>query len=58
MLRLAGMPTITDPPPVPLDTKLLELRTALDAEIPAKQLDRNLLVATWNLRAFGDLTDK
>ena len=52
------MPSVTDPPPVPLDTKLLELRTALDAEIPAKQLDRNLLVATWNLRAFGDVTDK
>ena len=52
------MPSVTDPPPVPLDAKLLELRTALDAEIPAKQLDRNLLVATWNLRAFGDVTDK
>ena len=52
------MPTITDPPPVPFDTKLLELRTALDAEIPAKQLDRNLLVATWNLRAFGGLTER
>jgi endonuclease/exonuclease/phosphatase family metal-dependent hydrolase len=26
--------------------------------IPAKQLDRNLLVGTWNLRAFGGLTDK
>jgi len=52
------MPSVTDPPPVPLDAKLLELRTALDAQIPAKQLDRNLLVATWNLRALGDLTDK
>ena len=52
------MPSVTDPPPVPLDAKLLEVRTALDAAIPAKQLDRNLLVATWNLRAFGDVTDK
>jgi Endonuclease/Exonuclease/phosphatase family len=26
--------------------------------VPAKQLDRNLLVGTWNLRAFGGLTDK
>jgi endonuclease/exonuclease/phosphatase family metal-dependent hydrolase len=26
--------------------------------VPAKQLDRNLLVGTWNLRAFGGLTEK
>ena len=31
------MPSVTDLPPVPLDTKPLELRTALDAEILAKQ---------------------
>ena len=36
----------------------MELRSALDAVVPAKQLDRNLLVATWNLRAFGGLTEK
>jgi len=52
------MPSVTDPPPVPLDASLFALRTALDAAIPAKQLDRNLLVATWNLRAFGGLTGK
>ena len=52
------MPSVTDPPPVPLDASLFVLRTALDAAIPAKQLDRNLLVATWNLRAFGGLTGK
>ena len=52
------MPSVTDPPPVPLDTSLLELRIALDGAIPAKQLDRNLLVATWNLRAFGGVTAK
>ena len=34
------------------------LRAALDAMIPAKQLDRNLLVGTWNLRALGGLTEK
>jgi endonuclease/exonuclease/phosphatase family metal-dependent hydrolase len=38
--------------------RLLALRGALDAVIPAKQLDRNLLVGTWNLRAFGGLTEK
>jgi hypothetical protein len=25
---------------------------------PSKQLDRNLLLGTWNLRSFGDLTEK
>jgi predicted RNase H-like HicB family nuclease len=30
----------------------------LDAAIPARKIDTNLLVATWNLRAFGGLTDK
>ena len=31
---------------------------ALDEELPAKELDRNLLIATWNIRAFGGLTEK
>jgi hypothetical protein len=31
---------------------------ALDASIPVRQLDRNLLVAAWNVRAFGDVTEK
>lgn len=52
------MPAVTDSLPVPLAAKLLELRAALDDKIPAKQLDRNLLVATWNLRAFGGVTEK
>jgi len=29
----------------------------LDQDVPAKIPDRNLLVATWNLRGFGDLTE-
>ncbi|MDX6594053.1 MAG: hypothetical protein QOJ13_3249 [Gaiellales bacterium] len=49
---------ITQPP----DDVTLEVRTlqeALDtAAIPTKQLDRNLLIATWNIRALGNLTDK
>jgi endonuclease/exonuclease/phosphatase family metal-dependent hydrolase len=35
-----------------------ELQKVLDVKIPPKTLDRNILVATWNLRAFGDLTEK
>jgi hypothetical protein len=37
---------------------LRSTRAVLDQSIPTRQLDRNLLIATWNLRAFGDLTDK
>jgi endonuclease/exonuclease/phosphatase family metal-dependent hydrolase len=50
-------PDITDPPPEVL-ARLSELGTQLDHVIPAKQLDRNLLIGTWNLRAFGGLTKK
>lgn len=32
---------------------LLALRTQLDEEIPDKDADNNLLLATWNLRDFG-----
>lgn len=52
------MPEITDPPPEEILTDFLGLRSALDENLPAKALDRNLLIATWNIRAFGDLTEK
>jgi endonuclease/exonuclease/phosphatase family metal-dependent hydrolase len=52
------MPTATEAPPEAVARELAELHDALDAAIPARHLDRNLLVATWNLRAFGGLTDK
>jgi endonuclease/exonuclease/phosphatase family metal-dependent hydrolase len=52
------MEKITDPPPAQIAAELGDLRAALDKEIPAKILDANLLIATWNIRAFGDLTLK
>src|ERR671916_396572 len=59
------MPEINDPtfvatesPPEEVVADLARLRDALDRDIPAKALDRNLLIATWNVRAFGDLTEK
>ena len=55
---MRATPSVTDPLPAQLAERFLGLRAALDAEIPAKQLDRNLLVGTWNLRALGGLTDK
>jgi endonuclease/exonuclease/phosphatase family metal-dependent hydrolase len=47
------------PEPVP-DDILAEyklLSAELDAKLPDKALDKNLLLATWNLRGFGDLSD-
>lgn len=52
------MPNILDQPPKEIATNLENLANDLDAKIPAKKLDRNLLVATWNIRAFGGLTRK
>lgn len=51
------MPEITDNPPAPLGDTFAELKSKLDA-VPAKELDRNLLVGTWNLRMFADMTEK
>jgi hypothetical protein len=46
------------PGPMPAEVleELARVRASLDETVPAKWLDRNLLIATWNLRAFGDLT--
>src|SRR6187401_1697525 len=51
------MPQITDPPPDDVAADLARLRQALDATLPPR-LGDNLLIATWNLRAFGSLTQK
>ena len=52
------MPTITDAPPTQVAKDILSLRASLDKAIPAKQVERNILIATWNLRDFGGLTEK
>ena len=52
------MPTVLDTPPRAIAADLGNLQAALDVATPAKKLDRNLLIATWNLRAFGGLTDR
>ena len=48
-------------PPAPSESAIADLhamRVALDdSAVPARHVDRNLLIATWNLRAFGDLTE-
>jgi hypothetical protein len=42
-------------PPADVVTEVSALRAAVEQVVPLKQKDRNLLIGTWNLRAFGDL---
>ena len=49
---------ITAVPPQEVRDGLAALCADLDARLPPKALDRNLLIATWNIRAFGDVTKK
>jgi endonuclease/exonuclease/phosphatase family metal-dependent hydrolase len=52
------MPQLSDQPPQSIQQELDALNSALDQTIPAKQAGRNLLIATWNIRAFSSLTRK
>ena len=52
------MAEITDRPPPGIEAELAELQEALDEAIPRKILDHNVLVGTWNIRAFGNMTKK
>ena len=52
------MNSILEQPPAEVKENLELLKSDLDNKIPSKQLDRNLLIATWNIRAFGNLTRK
>lgn len=52
------MPTIFDNPPNSVTAQLALLKQDLTTKIPSKQMDGNVLIATWNIRAFGDLTEK
>ena len=50
------MPEITDHPPQEIAAELAELSAALDDAIPPKVVDRNLIIATWNIWHLGGLT--
>lgn len=52
------MPEITDQPPAAVAADIAALGAYLDATVPAKRPGANLLIATWNIRAFGSLTRK
>jgi len=49
---------ILEAPPEEIEQELSKVREELDNEIPQKILDKNLLIATWNIRCFGGLTEK
>jgi endonuclease/exonuclease/phosphatase family metal-dependent hydrolase len=51
-------PLPSDTPPPKLAEQIEALETALDEQLPKKQLDRNLLIATWNIREFGKVNPK
>lgn len=55
-----SLPSLLDPSTPPaVRAEMQALRDALDAAIPPKRdAARNLLIATWNLKAFASLTDK
>jgi endonuclease/exonuclease/phosphatase family metal-dependent hydrolase len=53
----SSMPAITDPPPADVALELAALSAALDAALPVPMNGR-VLIATWNIRAFGSLTRK
>ncbi len=52
------MPKITDTPPQSVSDEIALLAQSLDGQIPTKQLDKNVLIASWNIRAFGGLTEE
>lgn len=52
------MNSITDIPHIEVLENLDLLRSDLGSKISPKKLDQNLLIASWNIRAFGNLTRK
>ncbi|MCP5519921.1 MAG: endonuclease/exonuclease/phosphatase family protein [Verrucomicrobiales bacterium] len=52
------MPEITDTPPPEIRAEHAALSAALTAGLPPKHVDNNLVIASWNIRGFGDLTKK
>lgn len=55
--NLPAMANITDIPPASIQQELDALRADLDMQLPTKQLDKNVMICTWNIRAFGGLTE-
>ncbi|MEX2591234.1 MAG: endonuclease/exonuclease/phosphatase family protein [Anditalea sp.] len=52
------MPKITDNPPPYVEEEIVDLNKFMDDLLPSKELDKNVLIGTWNIRSFGGLTEK
>jgi exonuclease III len=52
------MDSIGDVLPIDIAQNIKVLKDDLDLKIPPKKLEKNLLIATWNIRGFGDITRK
>ena len=50
--------TGVDPPPPETRAAVAALAAGLDAAIPAKVVDRNLLIGTWNVQALSRVTKR
>ena len=57
IIKLIIMAKITDIPSQAIQDELRDLRHDLDHALPVRSAD-NLLIATWNIRSFGNLTAK
>ena len=55
---MADEASITDEPPEAVEQERRELAAALDERVPARKIDENLLIATWNIKSFSDLTER
>ncbi len=44
-------------PPAEVKAEVAALEAGLDSDVRPRLIDRNLLVATWNVRAFGGMSD-
>jgi endonuclease/exonuclease/phosphatase family metal-dependent hydrolase len=53
-----SVPHVTDTPPGAVTRDPDGLRDALDQRLPARTLDRNLLIGTWNIRHVGGPTEQ
>ena len=52
------MTNILDTPSQNIIDDLQVLKSDLDLKLPPKKLEKNILISTWNIRAFGDITRK
>jgi len=53
--EVTRVPAITDPPPADVRDQVDAYKDALADVVPPKRSD-NLLIGTWNVRAFNRLT--